>query len=315
MNSSRFARFSHAHFVHFSIAAALVVSMSGPVLGGMDPWDTSDTPKKPATTPATKPDKKPAPAEPDAKKKAIADQAKDVFKPTATAGGDIAPENAWTIALVVFRGENADELGRLALNKVRTEGNLPEAFSERRGEAVMIAYGRYESSDSPRAVQDIKRIQEMQVGSQKPYRDALLTPPTSGFNLGNMPQLNLVQAKAMYGDAALYTLQVAVYGRRDLPNPTQADLSEGRRAAEQAAVRLRQEGEQAFYYHGPRMSMVTIGAFNQEDFDPQTPSYKSTRLLETQKRHPYNLYNGAGIKEISKGGRLQPSNLVEIPTK
>src|SRR5262249_24035027 len=110
----------------------------------------------------------------------------------------------------------------------------------------------------------------------------------------------------------------AVYGRRDLPNPTQADLTEARKAAEQAAARFRQEGEQAFYYHGPRMSMVTIGAFNIEDFDPQTPSYQSTRLLEVRKRHPYNLYNGAGIKVINKAnGRseLQPSSLVEIPSK
>ena len=128
----------------------------------------------------------------------------------------------------------------------------------------------------------------------------------------------LVQAKAMFGSEALYSLQIAVYGRRDLPNPSEADLAETRKAAEQAAIRLRQEGEQAFYYHGPRMSMVTIGVFGIDDFDPQTPSYKSSRLLAAQKRHPYNLYNGAGIKEKRNPrseGKLQPSNLVALPEK
>jgi hypothetical protein len=305
-----------ARLVSVLAVGLVVAAMSLPAIA-RDPWDSSD-PVKPKKTDPAKTPAKPAPDKDVEKSKpkppTLAEEGREVFKPTP-GSTDIAPENAWTIALVVFRGETAGELGRLALHKVQTQGSLPEAFIERRGESVMVAYGRFASADDERAIAEVKRVQEMVVQGQRPYKDALLTPPATGFNMGNMPQLNLLQAKAMYGDDAIYTLQVAVYGRRDLPNPTQEVLAETRRAAEQAAARYRQEGEQAFYYHGPRMSMVTVGVFNVEDFDPQTPSYKSTRLMETQKRHPYNLYNGAGIKELNKGGRLQPSNLVQIPEK
>lgn len=273
-----------------------------------DPWES-----KPKDKPAGKPDAK---RDDDARKRR--DEAKKVFGPAAAADAAVPEDQAWTIALVVFRGENADELAQMALTKVQTEGGLPGAFLERRGEAVLVAVGRFESVNSPRATAEVKRVQEMTVAGQKPYKDALLVPPLASTNLGAMPEINLVQAKAMFGSEALYSLQVAVYGRRDLTNPTEADLAEARKAAEQAAVRLRQEGEQAFYYHGPRMSMVTIGVFGIDDFDPQTPSYKSARLLAAQKRHPYNLYNGAGIKEKrnpNSEGKLQPSNLVALPEK
>lgn len=286
-----------------SIAAAL-----GAANAWADPWET-----KPKDKPSTKPD---SPKDEDGRKRR--EEAKKVFGPAASADAAVPEEQAWTIALVVFRGEGADELAQKALTKVQTEGGLPSSFLERRSESIIVAVGRFESADSPRAATEIKRIQEMIVAGQKPYKDALLMPPLASSNLGAMPEINLVQAKAMFGDEALYSLQIAAYGRRDLPNPSEADIAEVRKSAEQAAIRLRQEGEQAFYYHGPRMSMVTIGVFGIDDFDPQTPSYKSSRLLAAQKRHPYNLYNGAGIKEKrnpKSEGKLQPSNLVALPEK
>lgn len=300
---------------HACLAAAMLTTvMAGwPAAARGNPWDSA--PDKPATTPSKT--KKPAKDGGDADSKRR-DEAKKVFGPAAAADAAVPEEQAWTIALVVFRGEDADELAQKALTKVQTEGGLPTAFIEKRGESVIVAVGRYESADSPRGIAEIKRVQEMNIGGQKPFKDALLIPPVAETRLGAMPELNLVQAKAMYGDDALYSLQVAAYGRRDLNNPTEADLAEARKAAEQAAVQLRQQGEQAFYYHGPRMSMVTIGVFGIDDYDPQTPSYKSTRLLAAQKRHPYNLYNGAGIKEKRSPqgeGKLQPSNLVALPTK
>lgn len=295
------------------VALGAIGLTAGPGLAAMDPGDSTGWPttKKPAETkPAGK-----KPAE-DPKKKSIADEGRELFKPGSA--GEVAPENAWSIVIVAFRGEEADQLSKLALQKVQTEGNLPGAFLERRGEAIVVAYGHYESGESPRGVDELKRIQAMEINGQKPFRDALLAPPVNGSNLGGMPQINLVQAKAMYGDHALYTLQVGVYGRQDLLRPTEADLKEARKAAEQAAVRLRQEGEQAFYYHGPRMSMVTIGVFDEEDFDPQVPSAQSSRLRDARRRFPYNLYNGAGIKERRPGeaeARMQTSLLVAIPEK
>lgn len=292
-----------------AVAVAAAALAAGPCVAA-DPWDSPEStkPSKPAVKPAA-----PAkPVKPEAKP-SLKEQGKAVFAKDPTGGG--SGGGGWTIALVAFRGDTADESGRLGLHKVQTEGGLAGAFVEHRGDAVVICYGHFDGPDTPEAAQEIKRIQTIEIGGRRPYADAVLSPPMNATNLGAMPQFNLLQAKAALGEQALYTLQVAVYGRRDLVRPTEADLAEGRKAAEIAVVRLRQEGEQAYYYHGQRMSMVTVGTFGIEDFDPQTPSYKSTRLIEAQRRHPYNLYNGAGIKELSKGGRLQPSNLVAVPEK
>ncbi len=300
------------------IVLALMAAMTtaGPVMAMSGPDDPAAWPssKKPAeANPAEK-----KPAEAPANKKSLAQEGREVFKTITPGGGPVAHENAWTIVIVAFRGDEADQLSKLALHKVQTEGNLPEAFLERRGEAIVVAYGQYESGDSPRGVAELKRIQSMEVNGKTPFHDALLAPPANGSNLGGMPQINLVQAKALYGEHALYTLQVAVYGRQDLLRPTEDDLKEARRDAERAAMKLRQEGEQAFYYHGPRMSMVTIGVFDEEDFDPQAPTAQSSRLRDARRRFPNNLYNGAGIKVRRPGqaeAHLQASTLVAIPEK
>jgi hypothetical protein len=202
------------------------------------------------------------------------------------------------------------------LNKIRTEGGLPEAYAARRNDAVIIAVGDFPGPEDEQAKKELTRIQNLEIGrSGKPYAAAMLAPPLDFKMVGSMPQFNLAKAKELYGDHALYTLQVAAYGRLDLKSPTEADLKEARQKAEEAAARLRGEGEMAFYFHGPSMSMVTVGVFDSDDYDPQIPGYNSPKLREAKKRNPLNLYNGAGIKDKVRGQReqMESSRLVEIP--
>jgi hypothetical protein len=263
---------------------------------------------KPSTPPVKSPEKSAKPR---------LDNPKDVFGPASkTPAKAEGAESGWSIILVVFRGEDQADLAKLALAKVQGEGGLPEAVIEKRGAATAIAFGHFTSGDGPDAVAELRRVQEMTVSGQKPYRYALLAPPPNKADPGTIPQYNLSQARVLFGDAAMYTLQVCVYGREDLDHATEKELTEARRAAEQAALKLRQEGEMAFYYHGPRRSMVTVGVFDSTDFDAEAPTLKSARLKDAMRRHPNNLYNGAGISEKRKGevkGRLQPSMLVAIP--
>lgn len=227
-----------------------------------------------------------------------------------------SPAESWVIVLAAFRGEGAQAQATAALNEARFSAGLSDAFVEARGENVIVAYGRFTGPDAPEAADALQRIRSLTVAGVQPYAGAFLAPPFT-VKLGSRPEHNLLTAKELYGKDALYTLQIGAYGRDDLPNPTEDDLKEARRAAEEAAAKLRQEGELAFYYHGPNRSMVTIGVFNSDDFDPQTPGYQSRRLQEARKRFPHNLYNGAGIK-VTRPGRkphLQPSRLVNIPDR
>ncbi len=238
--------------------------------------------------------------------------------PKANGAQSLTADNAWSIVLAVFRGEGADQAAAEALMRTRSEGGLPDAYMQARGPASVVAYGAYSGADDPRAQQDLNRLRDIVTNRLHPYALAFLSPPPTAQQPSPRDEYNLVHARALYGRDALYSLQVGVYARDDLKHPTEQDLAEVRRTAEEAAAKLRQEGELAFYYHSRSRSMVTVGVFDLSDFDPQTPHMQSQRLIEAKKRHPYNLYNGRGIREKLPGmreARLQPSNLVQIPDK
>lgn len=244
--------------------------------------------------------------------------------PGAGAGGDKGAQGSegaaagdWSIVIAAFRGERAAEEANFGLARARTEGGIPESYLQQRGPAIVLAYGRYRGPEDPRAKQDVERLQGMVINGLNPYAFAYLMPPGAAAG-GVVKEYDLRRARGQFGKSAVYTLQVGVYGREDLKSPTEADLKEARKAAEEGAARLRAEGELAFFHHGPHRSMVTVGVFNTSDFDPRTPNVQSARLKEMRKKHPNNLYNGAGYKVRTKGmtePKLQESGLVAIPEK
>jgi hypothetical protein len=91
-----------------------------------------------------------------------------------------------------------------------------------------------------------------------------------------------------------------------------------------AAARLRADGDQAYFYHGPNRSLVTVGLFTEQDFGVEQqpapdggvlfiPTY-GQRVRELQKKFSYNLGNGRTIIEKSGDKKLgeQPSFLVRV---
>ncbi len=244
--------------------------------------------------------------------------------------GRVSEEAAWSI---VIAGVVAPDdppgtrraVGLEALQRVQTEGGLPEAYLEPRGPALVIAYGRYPAPSDPAAQRDLERVRETVVNGARPFADAYLSPPPGDAYKGSVSEFDLRNARTQFGDKrAKYTLQVGVYGENNpnAPLPTRRELQEIRGAAELAAATLRREGEMAFYYHGPVRSTVTIGLFSDQDIDPRQPGGEAASLRDLRKRHPYNLLNGKGIKEILRGqvgpdGRprekMQESRLVAVP--
>ncbi len=130
-------------------------------------------------------------------------------------------------------------------------------------------------------------------------------------------KVDLRSAPEIYGRRAVYTLQIGVYGRADMKAPTEKDVLEARKKAEEAAAELRRQGELAFYYHGPSMSMVTVGVFGESDIQNSF----SLELRDLMERFPHNLVNGQGVSQtvMTTDGReeqmLQPSFPVLIPTQ
>jgi hypothetical protein len=224
--------------------------------------------------------------------------------------------------LASYRGEAAAALAEDALNKARQAG-LSDAYIEQRGPAVVLAVGRYADPSSAESLQRLAQVREVRVSGGRAYLGAFLAPPGDTMNVGTRPEYNLLAARDQFGARARYSLQVAVYGREDLKrDPTEAELKESRKAAEDAAAKLRQEGELAFYFHGPRRSMVCIGVFSDEDLasksTPEAPARsENPDLSALRQRFPHNLYNGAGVREKNAMGqtKMQTSLLVAIPER
>lgn len=234
-----------------------------------------------------------------------------------------APDaNAWTIVIVAFRGEDHEAAARAGLARARTIGSLREAYLQNQPTRSAIAYGHYASPDQPQAQADLKRIREIVVDGGRPFAGAVLAPP-EGAGTGRNPELDLRHARSTFGKDALYSLQIAAYGRGNGPPRSEQERAEFVRAAEDAAAQLRREGEQAFYYHGPNLSIVTIGIFGASDYEPQYPERRSDRLRAAQEAHPYNLLNGKGLWVRAKGvpenspsaRRMATSFLIAIPNE
>ncbi len=243
-------------------------------------------------------------------------EAGELFQGPAAAKARNEPvEGVWSIAIAGVRKDPG--LAREVLEKVQTVGGLREAYLDQRGEAWVVAYGRYSSAADPNVQADLKRIREFTHEGERPFSAAVLTPPSNLTVLGSIPELDLNTVRADAFRKAKYTLQIGVYGRVDNKPPTASDLAEFRRLAEQAAAKLRREGDEAYYYHGRSKSMVLVGAYDEADYDEQNPGLgDSARLRAAREKFPYNLVNGAGYEQRKVGaekGGLQRSQIVRIP--
>lgn len=223
--------------------------------------------------------------------------------------------STWTIAIVGVKDNKA--MATAALEKVQTKAGLRQAYLDQRGNTFVVAYGSYPGPSDPAAQADLKRIRTFEFEGGTPFAGAVLSPPEVSAHAGSIPELDLLSIKNDPLSLAKYTLQVGVYGRVDQQPPSASDLEQFRKAAEDAAVRLRREGDEAYYYHGPTRSMVLIGAFEEGEYDRKNHGLDdSPKLKAAREKFPYNLVNGAGYKETPLGkteGKLQASRVVEIP--
>lgn len=223
------------------------------------------------------------------------------------------PAKGWTIVLAAFRGEASETTAQAALATFKQIPELREAFMEKRGEATIVGLGRFIQPAAGDAKESLERVHTLTLDGQRPFAGAILAPPEAVTLVGSLPEYNLALAKQTFGKQVLYTLQVGVYTSVDPKQRiTAADVAEFRRKAEEAVVKLRQEGEAAFYYHSDDKSMVTIGLFGNEALARTEP----LGLRQLRGRFPYNLYNGAGIRSRKAGQEtIQPSLLVKIPER
>jgi hypothetical protein len=213
----------------------------------------------------------------------------------------------WGIMLEHFTGVgHADRAARRAEELGPLMGRQDLRVIRKREGAAVVA-GLYAGPGDGAAIRDLERVHAFTHNGRRPFARAFLAPPPSVTDPGELPELSLASARRRYGSRAEYTLQIGVY--------ESSSRGEAKRAAEQAALTLRSEGELAFYHHGQRRSMVTIGVFGPQDYD-DARGIQNPQLLSLKDRYPLNLLNGQFPILVShSGGRQnkQRSMLVRIP--
>lgn len=198
-----------------------------------------------------------------------------------TAGRD---RGRYTILLYVMRG--ADHAARLERYMARTERDTGwrGLFVVSRAGYSELCWGRY--AKSKQAAGNLAKAKRYRTPVGVPiYAKAIILPLPDRKQPGP-PQWNLHNANGTY------TVVVAEF--YNVPGRYQ-----GRENNAVAYCRqLRQQGQQAYYLHGPSVSLVTIGAFPESSIatvmrnNMATPEIRDPRILEIRRRHPYLAVNG-----------------------
>ena len=265
----------------------------------------------------------------------------------STGSGGVSPfssppqdnEDTWVIRCLTIQGSNRFQLAEnyaKALKQVKTlNPNLVRVIHE--SEETSVFYGRYQrrydantgqERYTPDPLRDLEFIRTLSMDIQDPatgrrtvWPFQLATMSTLPGGRGSHPEWLLDKAKGYY------SLQIAVFYNT-------GEMRQRKYAAEEYCRLLREQGAEAYYYHGPVNSIVCVGSFPKEAIqtlqkaDPYTGIIQvkavmtDPRLLELQKKYPHNTHNGNIFYEITHdpktGAEIRDphtSFAVEIPRR
>jgi hypothetical protein len=213
----------------------------------------------------------------------------------------VETDSDFAIHLASFEGKKARKQADGLRDRLVDDMKIPGVWVwEGEGRAVVYR-GRYPNPLIDDAARDLRQTRLIQVDGKRLFEDADVMPVGAGTS-ASIVEMDLKR------HSGKHTLQIAVYDDAFGPD--------FRNAAERAATELRKQGNEAYFYHGPNRSLVTVGLFDRADRDSVNgvEGYgERARLL--QQKFPYNLVNGLTIKERRNGKELgeQPSFLVEVP--
>ena len=222
----------------------------------------------------------------------------------------------WTILCLEATGAEAcKSLDILADGLRQTPGLKRDAVRlVRQADSSRLYYGayyRYWDSDSgrwrmpPELRRDMSCIRQLAAGQNFPFLHCTPVPQETA-ELGP-PEWDLRRADGEY------TLLVAVY----------SEMEHRRQAAVEHVKLLRDQGEEAYFYHHMGKSHVSVGSFPASvlrDTARGLPRVDHPDYAAAKRRHPDFIYNGQYISNVNRdaAGQVisktrQPTRLVRIP--
>ena len=206
------------------------------------------------------------------------------WRPFGSAGGD-----EFTIHL--YRYEGADHAERVVKGKDAAEklAGWKGVFIVHEDNISTLYWGRYASRNAAR--DDLRRAKRWRTpDNNRPFQLQSYIAAYPGDEPGKA-EWNLRKARGAY------TVLVEVYF-----NDKMTKIRDRKRIAAQRCEELRDKGEQAYYYHGPANSLVTIGLFDESAIKMTRKRMKGgtrevvERIIPQMRsilmRHPYLYENG-----------------------
>lgn len=234
-----------------------------------------------------------------ARTKAQAQQA-----PTATAAAATDdPGGRWGVLLLSFTDEEHEASAEAACRALQQHYPLlKDAYVRAKSNGSVVLAGRFDGLDDPGAKPFVKQVQSLQDGNERPFARSFLTR-VQPARRGASAALELSRVREENpGVRDLYSLEVAVwsdFGSREL------SLDEIRRRAEDYAKSLRARGFMAYYQHDDdkRMSMVTVGVFGKDAYDPKAMVY-SDEVEAIRRAFPKLMVNGEDLmRPVMRGSK------------
>ncbi len=236
----------------------------------------------------------------------------------STPGDDpsLSAAGPWAIAVDQFDGSGHQGRAEQRARQFAHQTGLSGFHAVDAGARSMVYFGRYTSPRSTEAQRDLGRLRQLQARGRFQPRSIIMGPMVQPVSSPSGTATNVSSAwdlARVDQEGAIYTLQVASFN---------SDFEGDRRSsAEQLAGEYRRAGNKAFYYHGPRESLVTIELFGhaavelvQAGPDKGQTVYHPYIRDTLQAEYPHMHVNGEKVPIPGNPGEFVPTFLVRVPS-
>ncbi|MEX2673557.1 MAG: hypothetical protein WD294_15775 [Phycisphaeraceae bacterium] len=230
---------------------------------------------------------------------------------TETTGGASDGGATWAIALGEFKGDDHHERAERMAEQIAAFADTDDVWVDQRSSRSMIYHGRYASRNDRVAQGNLSRWREyVRMGQMR--LPGLMLVPINEYSSGSASEYALERGveremarRQEEGEGPpKYTLQIGMYDE---------DFGENfREVAEEAVATLREDGWEAYFWHGPVRTTLMVGFFDDEALEDDSEQALQVEALRRQ--FPKNSLNGRTIR-MTSGGKTaeQRSELVALP--
>lgn len=214
---------------------------------------------------------------------------------------------SYAVRLASFTGPDRQNQVIEMIRRVRTQSDLTDLWVADTGEKSLLQAGRFRSPDDLDARFMLRTARNAQIDGEKPFEDAQVLPIQTGYGEpGVEPDPHDLRQFA--GTPGYHTLEVAIFTPEHGPF---------RSAAKKMAEELREQDHEAYFYHGPNASSVTVGLFTRADWElVGTTEVYGPRIKALREQFPHLKVNGE--KRLSVEGDpeqgYEPTKIVRVPS-